>query len=166
MKDGILGILNYALAKEIEGKNFYKSKLDNISNLQLKEIFSMLVEMEQGHAEYIKKLIKKYEDEKNLDVEFEEDDENLFQIREKKEITGGKIEEMTLDLSVVKMAYLIEDDFMNFYKNAAEKVENNDAKKLFEKLSKWEETHRDILYNIYRDLSNDYWTEMNFTPLY
>ncbi|KLO21899.1 MULTISPECIES: ferritin-like domain-containing protein [unclassified Marinitoga] len=166
MKDGILGILNYALAKEIEGKNFYKSKLDNISNLQLKEIFSMLVEMEQGHAEYIKKLIKKYEDEKNLDVEFEEDNENLFQTREEKEITGGKIEEMTLDLSVVKMAYLIEDDFMKFYKNAAEKVENNDAKKLFEKLSKWEETHRDILYNIYRDLSNDYWIKMNFTPLY
>ncbi|SHE78361.1 Rubrerythrin [Marinitoga hydrogenitolerans DSM 16785] len=70
MNDGILGILNYALAKEIEGKDFYKTKLKTVSNIQLKEIFSMLVEMEQGHANYIKKLIEKYENEKKLDIFF------------------------------------------------------------------------------------------------
>lgn len=40
MKDGIVGILNYALAKEIEGRNFYKLKLDSISNSGLKELFT------------------------------------------------------------------------------------------------------------------------------
>ncbi|GAB6188501.1 ferritin family protein [Marinitoga arctica] len=166
MKDGIVGILNYALAKEVEGRDFYKSKLETISNTQLKEIFEMLVEMEQGHADYIKKLIEKYEKEKKLDVYFEENDENLYQKRELKEITGGQIKDMTMDLSIVKMAYLIEDDFMKFYKKAAESVENEEAKKLFEHLAKWEEAHREVLYNMYKELSENYWTEMNFTPLY
>ncbi|WP_159429499.1 ferritin family protein [Marinitoga hydrogenitolerans] len=103
---------------------------------------------------------------KNWIFFFEENDENLFQKRELKEITGGQIKNMTLDLTVVKMAYLIEDDFMNFYKKAAENVNNEEAKDLFNKLAKWEQTHRDILYGIYKELSADYWTKMNFTPLY
>ncbi|WP_129409406.1 ferritin family protein [Marinitoga lauensis] len=166
MKDGIIGILNYALTKEIEGRDFYKLKMDSISNENLKEVFSMLVEMEQGHADYIKRLIEKYEKEQSLDIDFEENDDNLFEKRELKEITGGVVQDMTLDLSILKMAYLIEDDFMNFYKKAAEKVENNEAKELFKRLAKWEETHREILYSMYKELSDDYWTKMNFTPLY
>lgn len=166
MRDGIIGILKYAYVKEIEGREFYKNKLNSVSNKDLKEIFSMLVEMEEEHAHYIKKLMEKYENEKKLDINFEEDDSNLFKKRELEEITGGTVEEMTLDLTVLRMAYLIEDDFTNFYKNAAEKVENEEAKKLFKKLSKWEETHRDILYSMYKELSSEYWTKMNFTPLY
>ncbi|KAF2956945.1 ferritin family protein [Marinitoga sp. 38H-ov] len=166
MKKGIIGILNYALAKEIEGREFYKMKMESLSNQELKQIFHSLANMEQGHVEYIKRLIERYENDESLIVEFEESEENIFEKRELEEITGGTVSNMTLDLTVLKMGYMIEDDFMKFYLKAAESVDNKEAKELFLKLAKWEEHHRDTLYDYYKILSDEYWTNMNFTPLY
>ncbi|MBM7558379.1 ferritin family protein [Marinitoga litoralis] len=166
MKNGIIGILNYALTKEIEGREFYKAKMDSLSNPELKTIFHTLANMEQGHVEYIKRLIETYENSESLEVDFEESQENIFEKRELEEITGGTVSNMTLDLTVLKMGYMIEDDFMKFYLKAAESVEDKEAKELFLKLAKWEEHHRDTLYEYYKRLSDEYWTNMNFTPLY
>ncbi|BBE30812.1 hypothetical protein OSSY52_09530 [Tepiditoga spiralis] len=163
---GIVGILNYALSKEIEGRNFYKEKSEKVKTKELKEVFTDLGEMEASHVEFIKNLISNYEKNNSLDIEVPEEDDSIFFKREKIDTITGKAEDLALDLTVLKMGYLIEEDFMNFYKNASEKIEDLEAKNVFNMLSKWEKVHRDVLYNLYKQLSDEYWDDMGFTPLY
>lgn len=163
----ILGILKYALSKEKEGNEFYKINKQRVKNSQLKEIFENLSEMEYEHMQYISNLIKATEEgNQNLKEIFFEENISFFESRKKKEIVEKDIEDMTSDLSILRMAYLIEEDFKNFYNNAAENVEDEDAKEILKKLSKWEENHRDTLYDLYRDMMKNYWNKMGFEPLY
>jgi len=163
----VLGILKYALSREKEGNIFYKNNKDKVKNSQLKEIFENLAEMEYDHMKYIKELIETTEkgNKKLNEVIFDEDN-SFFETRKKNEIVEKDIEDMTSDLSILRMAYLIEDDFKNFYENAAKNIEDKDAIDILKKLADWEKTHRDTLYALYRDMMKDYWDEMGFEPLY
>jgi len=163
----ILGILKYALSREKEGNLFYKNNKDKVKNLQLKEIFENLAEMEYDHMQYIENLIKTTEEgNKKLNEIIFEEDNSFFEKRKKNEIVEQDIEDMTSDLSILRMAYLIEDDFKNFYDQASKNIEDKDAINILQKLSKWEQTHRDTLYELYRDMMKDYWNEMGFEPLF
>jgi rubrerythrin len=138
-----------------------------VKNSQLKEIFENLAEMEYDHIQYISDLIDATEDgNKKLNEIIFEEDKSFFESRKKNEIVEEEIEDMTSDLSIIRMAYLIEEDFKNFYDNAADNVEDKDAKDILKKLSKWEKNHRDTLYDLYRDMMKDYWDEMGFEPLF
>lgn len=163
----VLGVLKYALSREKEGNLFYKNNKDKVSNAQLKEIFENLAEMEYDHMKYIEELIEtsKKGNKKLNEIIFEENN-SFFETRKKNEIVEKDIEDMTSDLSILRMAYLIEEDFKNFYENAAENVDDQDATEILNKLAKWEKTHRDTLYQLYRDMMKNYWDEMGFEPLY
>jgi rubrerythrin len=163
----VLGILKYALSREKEGNEFYKTNKLKVKNPELKEIFENLAEMEYDHIQYISDLIEATEDgNKKLNEIIFEEDNSIFKSRKKNEIVEKDIDDMTSDLSIIRMAYLIEEDFKNFYDNAADNVEDKDAKDILKKLSNWEKTHRDTLYNLYRDMMKDYWDEMGFEPLF
>ncbi|MGM0641177.1 MAG: ferritin-like domain-containing protein [Thermotogota bacterium] len=163
----VLGILKYALSREKEGNVFYKNNKDKVKNAQLKEIFENLAEMEYDHMKYIQELIDTTENgNKKLNEVIFEEDNSFFETRKKNEIVEKDIEDMTSDLSILRMAYLIEEDFKNFYENAAKNIEDKDAIDILNKLANWEKTHRDTLYQLYRDMMKDYWDEMGFEPLY
>ncbi|WP_211250125.1 ferritin family protein [Mesoaciditoga lauensis] len=167
MNKGVLGILKFALSREIEGMNFYREKVKDVKDREVKEVLEQLSEMETGHVDYIKKLIENVENGNPIsEVKAPEQDVSFFNDREKKELTTGKIDDIASELSILRMAYLIEDDFMHFYDNSAEKVEDEDAKKILKALASWEKEHRDMLYSMYEERSKEYWDEMGFTPLF
>ena len=125
MNKGVMGILKFALSREIEGMKFYKEKMNSIKDQNVKEVFEQLAEMEDGHVDYINKLIEKVSKGESISkVEQPKQNVEFFKEREKTEMTGGKVDDIASDLSVLRMAYLIEDDFMNFYKQASEKVDD------------------------------------------
>ncbi len=167
MNKGIMGILKFALSREIEGMNFYKEKVNSVKDKNVKEVFEQLSEMEDGHVAYINKLIESVSKKEPVSkVEPPTQNVEFFKRREEKEIVGGKVDDMASDLSILRMAYLIEDDFMNFYKNSAEKIDDLEAKKILNSLSSWEKEHRDMLYTLYKQGTDEYWNEMGFTPLF
>jgi rubrerythrin len=68
------------------------------------------------------------------------------------------IESMVSDLPVLRMAYLIERDFAEFYTQAAQQAEG-EAKNMLEFLAKWESRHEflfkkmhDRLFAMYSDM--------------
>ncbi len=167
MNKKVIGVLKFALAREIDGMNFYRQRVDDVKDPNVKEVFEQLSEMEDGHVSYITQLIEKFsKGEEISSVEQPTQNANLFQKREKDELVGGKADEMVSDLSILRMAYLIEDDFMSFYKNAAEKIEDTQAEKILRNLSSWEKEHRDMLYKLYQQRSAEYWDDMGFSPLF
>jgi rubrerythrin len=167
MNKGVLGILKFALSREIEGMNFYKEKVNDVKDPEVKEVLEQLAEMEDGHVEYITKLIENVEKGKDVSsVKAPKQNSSFFENREKKELAGGKIDDIASELSILRMAYLIEDDFMHFYNNSSEKVDDEEAKKILKALGAWEKEHRDMLYSLYEERSKEYWDEMGFTPLF
>lgn len=167
MDRGVLGILKFALSKEIEGMDFYRSKRETVKNEVLKEVLLQLSEMENGHVNYIRKLISAVEGDETVSAPEEmPENGNVFRKIEEKEMIGKEIGDLASDLSVVRMGFLIEDDFMNFYRNSADKVREPEMKKVLNVLSAWEKEHRDELHRLYTEMSKAYWNEMGFTPLF
>ncbi|HEY8541775.1 MAG TPA: ferritin family protein [Pseudothermotoga sp.] len=153
-------VLRYALAREIEGREFYKTRLERICSQQLKQLFEQLVQMEQLHINYITDLLQT----KSIPQEISLYKTSDFEIRELEE-SSGDINSMT-DLSILRMAYLIEHDFAVFYENAAKNTSDDVLKKVLLELSSWEKSHRDILKDLYDEAMKNFWYEQGFSPIF
>ncbi|HOJ88374.1 MAG TPA: ferritin family protein [Pseudothermotoga sp.] len=153
-------VLRYALAREVEGREFYKSRLERISSHQLKQVFEQLVQMEQSHVDYISDLLKTT----SISQEVTPHRPSDFEIRELEE-SAGDIDSMT-DLSILRMAYLIEHDFAVFYENAAKNASDESIKNALLELSSWEKSHREALRTLYDEAMRNFWYEQGFSPIF
>lgn len=163
----VLGILEYALSKEMEGMQFYESKAKTVKIKDVKETFESLSGMEKSHVDYISGLIKDIKSHDYVHFSQPSDVGQSFTKRASQEIVyGGDFSAVKSDIPVLRMAYLIEEDFMNYYNKAAESVEDEEIKKILKHLAEWEKEHRDRIYTLYQKLSKDYWEHMDVEPLY
>ncbi len=127
MNKGIMGILKFVLSREIEGMNFCKEKVNSVKDKSVKEVFEQLSEMEDGHVTYINKLIESVSKEEPISkVEPPTQNVEFFKRREEKEIVRGKVDDMASDLSVLRMTYLIEDDFINSFQRRLRRPHGGD----------------------------------------
>ncbi|MGC8820310.1 MAG: ferritin-like domain-containing protein [Fervidobacterium sp.] len=162
----ILGILRFALAREIEGKEFYKEKSQRAKSKEVKDTLESLWKMEEEHIQFIKRLMENIQKDIELDVDSVLTKTDFFEGREKEELSTSTLDDMANDLSILRMAYLIEEDFENFYKTSAEKVEDADMKKILNVLAQWEAGHKNMLISLYNDVKQFYWDKQGFTPLF
>jgi rubrerythrin len=163
----ILGILDYALAREEDGRAFYLAQTDKVKSKDVKDLFIHLGEMESDHVDYISTLIEKVRDGKGIQSsDVLSDEENFFAERYETELPAGRHAELASDISVLRMAYLIEHDFMLYYKKASENAETEAEKDILNHLCNWEKGHRDMVQKLYDEKMKAYWDEMGFEPLY
>ena len=62
---------------------------------------------------------------------------------------------MVADLPVLRMAYLIERDFSEFYEMAA-KISEGEAKTVLEMLARWERTHESLFKRMHDKAFEEY----------
>ncbi|HOO33514.1 MAG TPA: ferritin family protein [Thermotogota bacterium] len=154
----IMGILQYALAREEDGRSFYLSQIDKVKDKEIKRLFEYLAEMESDHVDYIASLIEAATGEKGITKEdILPDEDSYFKTREKTELPAGRHAELASDISILRMAYLIEHDFMEFYQKAADETADEGAKFVFNHLSAWEKGHRDMILELYDERMKAYW---------
>lgn len=165
MKGSIVAILKYALMREREGVSFYSEKLKNAVIPEVKEVLSGLVDMERQHAQFIMELLEKGTRGDEISLESEESND-IFKQREIAELSRFSLESIAGDLSLVRMAYLIEKDFEEFYKKAAQESDEEDASSVFLELARWENGHKKVLMDLYEELKKEYWDRQGFTPLF
>jgi len=112
------------------------------------------------HYYFLKEQLKNYLDTDFFDLNHEMMDiekENIFEERRKSEHISEILTESNIpDITILRMAYLIEKDYGEFYRNAAEKVQNEDAEVIFEKMAKWEEGHEKIFREEYDRRMKEY----------
>lgn len=140
-------VLRYAMQMELDGSNFFKEKAGNFSDATTKRLFEKLAKIEMEHYEYLKNQLENYIKNKTFDISEEvmEREEDIFKYREESEHIEETLQESDIpDLTILRMAYLIERDFKEFYENAAKNAEDKNIKKIFEKLSKWENSHEKL----------------------
>ncbi|MGD2103541.1 MAG: ferritin family protein [Anaerolineae bacterium] len=135
-------IYEYALQREHEGKRFFEENAERLQHAAVVGAFRRLALEEQHHIVFIEELLATLEEGETAEAVGEDlDKEGFFSERAASEMLDQTvIESMVPDLSVLRMAYLIERDFVEFYDAAAEQAEGQ-AQEALKMLAKWERGH-------------------------
>jgi len=153
-------ILRYAMQMELDGYNFFKEKAEEFIDPTTKNLFLKLADVEMDHYNLLKAQLENYLERDSFDLDtnlFNRDEDNIFKKREKSEhIDDTLVESNVPDITLLRMAYLIERDYAEFYRKATEKAPDEDAKRLFERLAKWEEGHEKLFKEEYDRKMEEY----------
>jgi len=147
-----VSIIRYAMEMELLGHKFYKENGEKSENPMTKEIFLKLSEVELEHHEYLKSLLKEYETTETISdkLELPEDEDIIFQARKEGEKLDSAMEQsMIPDMNVLRMAYLIEEDFQEYYAKMSEKVEDQKLKEIPLRFAEWEDGHAKLFRSEY-----------------
>lgn len=153
------GILRYAMQMELDGANFFKDNAEKFVNPTSKELFMKLADVEMEHYRYLENQLETYLETDKFDVSDEvlDREEDIFDKREESEHIEATLEQSDIpDITILRMAYLIEKDFKEFYEKHAKEAENEDIKKIFQKLAKWEAGHEKLFKNEYDRRMKEY----------
>lgn len=135
-------IYEYALQREYEGKRFFEQNAERMQHAAVVGAFQRLAGEEQKHIDFIEGLLNALDDgdpRQAIDTDLEKD--GFFSERAASEMLDQTVaESMVPDLAVLRMAYLIERDFVEFYQSAAERAEG-EAQEALEMLAAWERGH-------------------------
>ena len=162
----VLNILAYAIKREEEGERFYKENLKRVTSKETRAVMESLAEMEKEHAELLQRRYKALKENGEwLPLTEDVKGASIFQERfEAEKTTEADLESDLSDITILRMAYLIENDLAEFYKKAASDVEDPEGKRLFLTLSNWEVEHKNSLYKLYQDHFHDNWFDAGFSP--
>ncbi len=153
-------IYEYALQREKEGYQFFKSNAEKSSHATVAGVFTRLAAEELKHIEYIQGLISGSDDQVAKTAAALEGDD-WFESRAKEELLDQSvIESMIPDVAVLRTAYLIEKDLSEFYENAAGKAEGK-AKSALSLLAKWERGHESFFKELHDNIFQEY-TQMQW----
>jgi rubrerythrin len=114
---------------------------------------------EEKHIEFIQGLIERLDAESTRGTEAEQalEQEGFFSQRAETEMLDQTvIEAMVPDLAVLRMAYLIERDFAEFYEMAAGRAQDETARRSLTMLSKWERQHEKLFKRLHDAAFEEY----------
>lgn len=148
-------IYEYALQREEEGYQFFKSNADKSTHAAVAGVFQRLADEELKHIEYIKGLLNSADEKvETINAELNEDD--WFEERAREELLDQTlIESMIPDVAVLRTAYLIEKDLSEFYEKAAKKSTGK-GQKAFSQLAKWERGHESFFKELHDKVFEEY----------
>jgi rubrerythrin len=151
-------IYEYALQREHEGKRFFLDNSERLSSAAAVGAFKKLAGEEQKHIEFIEKQIDLLGENRFSSTEMGEAMEKagFFSQRAQSELLDQTVlEAMVPDLPVLRMAYLIERDFSEFYEMAANKADA-DAKNVLNMLARWERIHEKLFKELHDKAFEEY----------
>ncbi len=159
----IKDIFTLAHQMELNGMEFYKDQKAVVKDPALQTLFGDLQEMERDHALYLEKQLKNLEGGKGLDA-LPIEDEDKFEARLKQQkIETKKLAGDLADFSIIRLAYLIEKDFKEYYAKAAAKSQGQE-KDILLKLSDWEQNHADLMKSRLEAIIDRNSMELGFYP--
>ena len=145
-------IYTYALQREYEGKSFFETNAERLSHAAAVDAFKQLAEEEQKHIDFIQGLLENLDHGESPDIAagIAMGKTGFFSQRAESEMIEQTISEaMVPDLPILRMAYLIERDFSEFYEMAAQKVAEGTEKQALIMLASWERTHERLFKRLH-----------------
>jgi rubrerythrin len=136
-------IFEYALQREYEGKRFFEVNAQRLQHAAAVDTFKKLAAEEQKHIEFVMAQLAALDAGRSADSAMGEELEKtgFFSQRAASEsLDQTVLEAMVPDLPILRMAYLIEQDFTDFYEQFARKT-NGEERAVLEKLASWERRH-------------------------
>jgi len=153
-------IIKRALAIEKEGYEFYMLAADNSDDEDVSGAFKQLAREEEKHMDWLRELYEKQSDKEDADLSFESPPEtpSIFTWDNVSRFKGS------MAMSVFGIGVKMEKDAVDFYEEAAERTESQEAEELFKVLADWERGHLQDFEKQYEMLQEDWWNEQGFAP--
>ena len=151
-------IFEYALQREYEGKRFFEMNAGRLSHASAVGAFKRLAAEEQKHIEFIQRQIDLLDKGQSSSTTLGEEMEKagFFSGRADSEMIDQTVSEaMVPDLPVLRMAYLIERDFAEFYDQASLKTEG-EARRVLQMLAAWEHAHERLFKELHDRAFEEY----------
>jgi rubrerythrin len=150
-------IYEYALQREQEGKRFFESNAECMSHAAAAGIFRRLAAEEQKHIEFIERALKNLAsgDADSGPAAELEPGERFARRADSEMLDQTVIESMIPDVSILRMAYLIERDFAEFYEMAASKT-SGEAQTALAALARWEHGHERLFKELHDRVFQEY----------
>lgn len=145
-------VYEYALQREHEGMRFFRDNAGRFGHAAVSGAFEKLAAEEEKHIAFIQGLLDALSstDESGLELGAALEKEGFFSTRAESEMLDQTvIESMVPDLSVLRMAYLIERDFAEFYEMAAAQAQDEAARKSLKMLAQWERGHERLFKSMH-----------------
>ncbi|MFZ5990024.1 MAG: ferritin family protein [Bacillota bacterium] len=162
--DKIKNILKFAMRMEKDAEDFYTYYMDKVKSNAIKTLFKDLSEMEKSHYNILKTKYEQLEYQDPpitiswvVDNSFTAVDPSI--LSSNADVINEEDNEVS-DLAIIRMAYLMENDFALFYKNAANEAEDTGAREFLEGLAQWEEGHRTMFFSKYEGLLKKHWGDI------
>ncbi len=151
-------IYEYALQREYEGKHFFEQNAERLSHAAAVGAFKRLAAEEQKHIEFIQSQLVALDQGQAVDLSLGLALQNasfFSQRANSEELDQTVLEAMVPDLPVLRMAYLIERDFAEFYELAAQKTEGA-ARQVLQMLATWERGHERLFKYMHDAVFEEY----------
>lgn len=163
--NNIKDILKFAMRMEQDAADFYSYYMDKAQSDSTKKLFMELSEIEKKHYQVLKSKFDELGFEEPpitmswvVDNAFTAKDPHI--LADISDVIGNQEQDIS-DLAIIRMGYLLENDFALFYKNAIDTVEDKGAKKFLSELSEWETQHKELFYEKYQDLLKKHWSNIS-----
>jgi rubrerythrin len=151
-------IYEYALNREYEGKRFFDENAQRLTQAAAVNAFHQLSGEEQKHINFIQNQLDLISlgQAGNVDYGIQLEKAGFFSQRAQSEIIDQTVAEaMVPDLPVLRMAYLIERDFAEFYESTAAQTEG-EVKQVLTMLSVWERRHEHLFKQFFDRAFEEY----------
>jgi rubrerythrin len=149
-------IFEYALQREEEGKKFFEDNAGRFGHATAVGVFKNLAAEEQKHIEFIKNQLKALDQGANSGTAEELKSEGLFSHRAETELIEKTVlESLVPALPILRMAYLIERDFAEFYEMAAGRTAGKPQQAL-QLLAAWERGHEKLFKTLHDRAFEEY----------
>ena len=161
----IYNILKFAMRMEKDAGDFYNYYMDKVTAESTKSLFKELAEIERHHYDLLKTKADAFDVEQSpITISWVVDNDSTAKdphiLSDVSDVIGTENDDVD-DLSVIRMAYLIENDFALFYKNAISIVEDIETKKFLQTLADWENAHKEMFYKRYQNLLKKNWNDIS-----
>ncbi len=162
MREQEIKQVKQAILNEIEGYEFYKMAMKEAKSPQVKDAFKMLADEELKHVEWLQEYFDKLKNG-------EEDDYQLSTMPNPPSPGIFKWDTVDRDnagiaVSVFGIGMQMEKSSVAFYNEAAKATDHPEAKRLYEILAKWEQTHYEQFANEFDNLQKEWWSEQGYAP--
>jgi rubrerythrin len=151
----ITKILEYALEREYEGKRFFTENAERLQNAAAQGAFRAVAIEEQKHIDFIAAQLAAQHAGVSPEIPALPEAGFFADRAENEHIEQTVTESMVADLPVLRMAYLIERDFSEFYAMAAARTEG-ETRKLLEMLAHWEAGHEKLFKRLHERTFEEY----------
>lgn len=148
-------IYEYALQREREGRDYFLRAAERTGHAAAAGIFRRLAEEEERHIEFIQGLLDLLAGGKAAPARDVSDDGAFDARAEAEQLDQSVVEAMTPDVAILRTAYLIERDFVEFYRMAADKAEG-EARRALLRLAEWEQGHEELFRTMHDRVFEEY----------
>lgn len=155
-----------AIITEIKGLELYQTAAAKAEDPDARRMFEMLADEERGHKAFLEthydSLLKTGEwAETELSPQSEEKvGQFILDDAFKKSLRRGNFE-----MAVVAIAVDLEAKAVNFYREMAQKAEDEETRKVFKHLAAWEEDHHRQFLEMDKEIRDAYFSDRGFSPM-